>query len=35
MHLQLDSKDQPLHGQEPYNAVHAIAMRHDICYRDN
>ena len=25
----------PLPGQEPYNAVDAIAMRHDICYRDN
>ena len=24
-----------LPGQEPYNAVDAIAMRHDICYRDN
>ena len=22
-------------GQEPYNAVDAISMRHDICYRDN
>ncbi len=21
-------------GQEPYNQVDAIAMRHDICYRD-
>ena len=35
MHLQLDSKDQPLSGKEPYNAVGAISMRHDICYRDN
>ena len=35
LHLQLDSKDHPLLGQEPYNAVDAIAMRHDICYRDN
>ena len=34
-HLQLDSTDQPLPGQEPYNAVDAIAMRHDTCYRDN
>ena len=25
----------PLHGQGPYNAVDAISMRHDICYRDN
>ena len=22
-------------GQRPYNAVDAIPMRHDICYRDN
>ena len=29
LHLQLDSKD------EPYNAIDAISMRHDICYRDN
>ena len=35
LHLQLDSKDRPPPGQEPYNAVDAIAMRHDICYRDN
>ena len=35
LHLQLDSKDRRLPGQEPYNAVDAIAMRHDICYRDN
>ena len=33
LHLQLDSKDRPL--QEQYNAVAAIAMPHDICYRDN
>ena len=33
--LQLDSKDHPLPEQEPYNAVDAIAMPHDICYRDN
>ena len=25
----------PLPGQEPYNAVDAIDVRHDICYRDN
>ena len=31
---QLDENDQPLPGQEPYNQVDAIAMRHDICYRD-
>ena len=35
LHLQLDSKDRPLPGEEPYNAVDAIAIRHDICYRDN
>ena len=33
--LQLDSKDRLLPWQEPYNAVYAIAMLHDICYRDN
>ena len=32
---QLDEYDKPLAGQEPYNAVDAISMRHDICYRDN
>ena len=32
---QLDEHDQPVAGQEPYNAVDAISMRHDICYRDN
>ena len=35
LHLQLDSKDNPLPGNEPYNAVDAISMRHHICYRDN
>ena len=35
LHLQLDSKDNPLPGNEPYNAVDAISMCHDICYRDN
>ena len=35
MHLQLDSKGRPLPGEEPYNAVDAIAVCHDICYRDN
>ena len=34
LHEQLDEYDQPLAGQEPYNAVDAISMRHDICYRD-
>ena len=32
---QLDENDQPLLRQEPYNAVDAISMRHDICYCDN
>ena len=32
---QLDKNDIPLPGQEPFNAVDAIAMRHDICYRDH
>lgn len=32
---QLDENDQPIPGQEPYNAVDAISMRHDICYRDH
>ena len=31
-HLQLDSKDNPLPGNEPYNAVDAVSMRHDICH---
>ena len=31
---QLDKDDVPLPGQEPYNAVDSISMRHDICYRD-
>ena len=35
MHFQLDSKDNPLPGNEPYDAVDAIYMRHDICYGDN
>ena len=35
LHLQLDPQDNPLPGNEPYNAVDAISMRHDICYRDN
>ena len=33
LHLQLDPQDNPLPGNEPYNAVDAISMRHDICYR--
>ena len=32
LHLQLDLKDNPLPGNEPYNAVDAMSMRHDICY---
>ena len=32
---QLDESDNPLPGQEPYNQVDEIAMRHDICYRDH
>ena len=35
LHEQLDEFDQPRAGQEPYNAVDAISMRHDICYRDS
>ena len=34
LHLQRDSKDDPLPGNELYNAVDATSMRHDICYRD-
>ena len=34
LHKQLDRNDRPLPGQEPYNGVDEIAMRHDICYRD-
>ena len=35
LHEQLDENDHPIPGQEPYNSVDAISMRHDICYRDN
>ena len=35
LHLQLDSKDNPLPGNEPCNAVDSISLHHDICYRDN
>ena len=35
LHLQLDPQDNPLSGNEPYNAGDAISMCHDICYRDN
>ena len=30
---QLDADDLPVAGQEP-NAVDAISMKHDICYKD-
>ena len=32
---QLDANDQPLPGQELYNQIDAIALKHDTCYRDN
>ena len=32
---QLDEHDQPIKGQEPFNAVDMISMHHDICYRDH
>ena len=32
---QLDVNDLPVAGQEPFNAVDAISMKHDICYRDH
>ena len=35
LHLQLDENDRPLPGQEPYNQVDSVAMKHDICYRDH
>ena len=35
LHLQLDSQDNPLPREEPYNAVDDISMRHEICYRDS
>ena len=31
---QLDENDHPIPGQELFNPVDAISMRHDICYRD-
>ena len=31
----MDSKDNPLPGNESYNAVDVTSMRHDICCRDN
>ena len=35
LNKQLDENDQPIPGEEPYNAVDAISMKHDICYRDH
>lgn len=35
LELQLDANDNPLPGHEPFNQVDAIALKHDICYRDN
>ena len=35
LHLQLDSKDNPLPRNEPYNAVDATSMRHDIIHLEN
>ena len=34
LHLKLDFKKRPLSVEDPYNAVDAISMRRDICYRD-
>jgi len=31
----LDSNDKPLPGQKPFNQVDAIALKHDICYRNH
>ena len=31
MEEQLDANDQPLPGQETYNQIDAIALKHDIC----
>ena len=33
--MQRDSKDNPLPGNESYNAIDGISLHHDICYRDN
>ena len=35
LHEQLDENDLPIIGQEPFNKVDEVSMRHDICYRDN
>ena len=34
LHKQLDENDNPLPGQEPFNAVDKISLHHDICYRN-
>ena len=34
IHYIYNSNDNPLPGNEPYNAVDAISMHHGICYRD-
>ena len=34
LHLQFDAQGAA-HGKEPYNAVDAMSLRHDICCRDN
>ena len=34
LHEQLDGNDLPIIGQEPFNKVDEISMRHDICYHD-
>ena len=31
---QLDQFDNPLPGQEPFNQVDSISLKHHICYRD-
>ena len=31
----MDRRDRPKEGNEPFNAVDATSIRHDICYRDN
>ena len=35
LQLHLDLQDNPLPGNEEYNAVDAISIHHDIYYRDN
>ena len=35
LYEQLDEYDQPVPGQDQYNAADAISMRHVICYRDS